>query len=293
MANMAFDSYKYMADRLLKENGVNYSDKNPAVAAWMFDTYLQATENKDEDMRSKCASGLMLRYWSVFTTKKVGIEVDYDTKISYGWEGLEYAMKYKVWQNPARKVNADQAAKQSIHTIFLQHNYNMNLDKDKANYGYTSLDDEIGDSHSDDARTTLGDTLVDEYDLEVRRQAEGTENARNMIQLCINKKKLVEAIILDTIAFNDAQRQTKQSVVVDTPEGKKKRTETFSEFWSFRCIQLLNELPDTYPEYFCSTYIVNPNEFTAALEAIKAAKNPKLYKFLDKTLSSARTLFSY
>lgn len=294
MANQAFESYRYQADRLFKENGIKYSDKSPAVAAWMFDHYLEATETGDEDMRGKCASGLMLRYWSVFTTKKVGIEVDYDTKISYGWEGIEYAMKYRVWQNPERNVNADQAAKQAIHTIFLQHNYNMNLDKDRANYNGVSLDDEINGSSTDDARTTLGDTLVDEYDLEQRQHSEGEDTARSMIQLCIDKKKLVEAIILDTIAFNDVQKVTRKVVQVPTSDGTiKKQTQTYSEFWPFRCVQLLSSLPDTYFKYFCDTYTVNPIEFGKALETIRAAKNPKLYKYLDRTLSGARTVFTY
>jgi hypothetical protein len=106
--NSTFSIFKEQADFLFTEKGVKYSDRDPKVAAWMLDT-MDSTQ--DSHLRDLCAAGLMCRYWSVFAKEKVGFEEDYDTKISYGWEAIMYALKYKAWQDPVKKVNADQAVK--------------------------------------------------------------------------------------------------------------------------------------------------------------------------------------
>jgi hypothetical protein len=289
--NSTFAYFKSQADLLFTEYQVKYSDKDPTVAAWMLDT-LDSTS--DAHLRDLCAAGLMCRYWSVFTKEKVGFEEDYDTKISYGWEAIMYALKYKAWQNQTKKVNADQAVKQCIHTIFLQHNYNANLDKSKANYLSESLDMEMSDIYGGDSATTLGDTIVDEDDLNQRAAMEASDAVRSMIQLYINKKKLVEAIILDTIAFNETEKVTKKAVTYLNTDGETvKQIQTYKEFWPFRCVQLLNSLPTTYSDYFGNTYRVNPVEFDKALETVRAANNQKLYRYISKTLADAKATFSY
>lgn len=289
--NSTFALFKNQADQLFAEYQVKYSDKDPKVAAWMLDT-LDTTQ--DSHLRDLCAAGLMCRYWSVFTKEKVGFEEEYDTKISYGWEAIEYALKYKAWQNPEKKVNADQAVKQCIHTIFLQHNYDANLAKHKASYVSDSLDIEMSDIYGGDSKVTLGDTLVDEDDLASRASDEGSEAARSIVQLYIDKKKLVEAIILDTIAFNETEKVTKKTVLVTDSEGKQvKQTQTYKEFWPFRAVQLLSKLPTSYSDYFGNTYNVNPVEFDKALATVRAATNQKLYRYLSKTLEDAKTVLTY
>lgn len=289
--NSTFALFKNQADRLFEEYQVEYADKDPKVAAWMLDT-MDSTQ--DSHLRDLCAAGLMCRYWSVFTKAKVGFEEDYDTKISYGWEAITYALKYKAWQDPVKKVNADQAIKQCIHTIFLQHNYNANLDKSRANYNSESLDIEMSDVFGGDSKVTLGDTLVDEDDLASRAQDEATESVRSLIQLYIDKKKLVEAIILDTIAFNETEKVTKKVVQQTDSEGTtKKYTQVYKEFWPFKAVQILSKLPTTYADYFGNTYNVNPIEFDKALATVRAATNQKLYKYLNAALQDARQVFSY
>lgn len=290
MTNPAFILFKQKAEQLYNEHGVNYSAKDPKTAAWMLDTLVEATEKGDGHLQDLCAAGLMLRYWSVFTTKKVGVEVDYDTKISYGWKGIELALEYKAWQNPEKNVNADQAVKQCIHTTFLRENYLLNLDKSKANNFSTSMDEEVnGSSVGENTSTTLGDIIPDEADLERQANFEATSMATSLVQSYINKNKIVEAIILDTIAFNDVNKETKKVVKYVDPEGNpKKYTQTYKEFWPFRCVQILSQLPDTYASYFGMKYHFNPAEFDRALAAIRGATNQKLYKYLDRTLADAR-----
>lgn len=287
MTNTSFNLFKHHADLLFKEYGVKYSDKDPKVAAWMLDTM---DETDDSHLRDLCAAGLMCRYWSVFTTKKCGVEVDYDMKVSYGFQGIQLALEYKAWQNPEKNVNADQAVKQCIHTTFLRENYLLNLDKSKANNFTTSMDEEVNSSSTgDNAATTVGELLPDEEDLKYQEDTEAYDVAVNLVQTYINNKKLVEAIILDTIAFNDVNKETKKVVKYTDPDGNpKKYTQIYREFWPFRCVQILSQLPETYASYFGEKYKFNPAEFDKALAAIRGATNQKLYKYLDRTLSSAR-----
>lgn len=284
----ALEMFKKQAALLYTMYGVKYSDKDPAIAAWMLDTLELAKESGDATLRDCCAAGLMCRYWSIFTKEKIGVEDDYDTKISYGWEAIEYALKYKVWQDADRKVNADQAVKRCIKTIFLQHNYNANLDKARANNFCSSIDEAQSSSDSD-RDLNLGDVLPDESDLAWQANENANYAVRSLIQNYINKKKIVEAIILDTIAFNDVEKETRKTVSYTDVEGKVRRTtQVYKEFWPFRCVQLLSSLPETYGDYFEQNYKFNPVEFNKALAALRAANNQKLYRYVRSTLADAK-----
>jgi len=294
LTNPAFTMFKAQAAVLERDYGVKYSNKDPATAAWMLDTMEAAREAGDEKLRDCCAAGLMLRFWSYFINEKIGMNVEYDEKISKGWKAIELALEYKVWQDPSRGVNADQAVKKCIKTTFLRDNYQENLDKSRANHYAASMDEEISEMFGGEGKTTLGDTLADDDDLDYQARSSAEGNARALVQLYLNKKKIVEAIILDTIAFNDVMKTSKKVVEGRDPEGNpKKFTQVSKEFWPFRCVQLLSKLPQDYASYFGENYNFNPVEFGKALEAIRSANNQKLYRFLDRTLADARGNFSY
>ena len=99
----------------------------------------------------------------------------------------------------------------------------------------------------------------------------------DLIQTCINKKKLVEAIILDTIAFNDVQKVTKTVVKTVDDEGNSyKHTRQTSEFWPYKCVQILSNLPEDYATYFCTHTMLLQEELFAALGAIRKSKQSKI-----------------
>jgi hypothetical protein len=203
-------------------------------------------------------------------------------------DAIEYACKYRAWQDPTKKVNAQQAINQCIETIRVQKYYEFNLQKNKVNQMTCSLDAEI----DDDGNTTLLDTMVDEEDEADRELSAGEDAAHWMVQSCINKKKIVEAIILDTIAFNDVERETKTVIKGQDKDGNPtKETKVYKEFWPFRCVQILSTLPADYATYFKSHYHVLQPELEAALTAIRAANNQKLYRYLEKTLKGAREAY--
>jgi hypothetical protein len=293
MLKTAFNSFKTWAKILKQEDGVDYSAPGRDVIQLMANQYCLAKDTNDERNKNKYIAGLMLRFWYAINKLKERSPIqglDYSDFMAWLYEAIEYACKYRAWQDPSKKTNAQQAINQCIETIRVQKYYDLNLQKNKANINTYSLETPL----DDEGKTTLMDSLLDDEEVERTRQEEGTGVAYDLIQRCINSKKIVEAIILDTIAFNDVQKVTKTTIKgVDEEGNPYKQTRHTSEFWPFRCVQILSNLPEDYAEYFCSHYKIVEKELMAALDSIKRANNQKLYKYLDNTLSGARQMFSF
>ena len=291
--NIAFEQFKAAAKQLKAEENVDYAEKGRDVIQLMLDRYCLAKDTNDEHRKNLYIAGLMLRFWYVISKLQARSPIpglEYNDFMDWLYEAIEYACKYRAWQDPTKKVNAQQAINQCIETIRVQKYYDLNLQKNKVNQMTFSLDAEF----DDDSESTLLDTLVDEdYETE-REYKEGAEAAYALVQSCIDRKKIVEAIILDTIAFNDTQKVHKKVVKgVDFEGNPTKYTQTTSEFWSFRCVQILSNLPVDYASYFKKHYQVLEPELEAALAAIRAANNQKLYRYLAKTLKGARELVQF
>lgn len=293
MVDIAFDHFKFWAKRLKAEEGIDYSEKGRDVIQVMMDRYCIAKDTNDEEKKNMYIAGLMLRFWYVIAklqSRSPIPGVEYEDFMGWLYEAIEYACKYRAWQDPTKKVNAQQAINQCIETIRVQKYYDLNLQKNKVNQMTFSLDAEF----DDEGDNTLLDTIVDESADSEREFRESSAAAVSLIQSCINKKKIVEAIILDTIAFNDTQKVTKKVVKgVDADGNPTKYTERSSEFWSFRCVQILSNLPVDYASYFKKHYRVLEPELEAALAAIRAANNQKLYRYLAKTLKGAQDMVQF
>lgn len=291
--NIAFEQFKAVAKQLKTEEGIDYAEKGRDVIQLMLDRYCLAKDTNDEHRKNLYIAGLMLRFWYVISKLQARSPIpglEYNDFMDWLYEAIEYACKYRAWQDPTKKVNAQQAINQCIETIRVQKYYDLNLQKNKVNQMTFSLDAEF----DEDGESTLLDTLVDEDTETDREHQESAEAAYALVQSCINKKKLIEAIILDTIAFNDVQKVHKKVVKgVDFEGNPTKYTQTSSEFWPFRCVQILSNLPIDYASYFKQHYQVVEPELEAALAVIRAANNQKLYRYLDKTLKGARDMMQF
>ena len=291
MANDLFMQSRGFASLLKSYKGIDYSTCPVNVLA---DGYCDATDRGDDYERDLFISGLILRFW--FAVKKMqekspGLGFDENEFAGWLYEALEYACKYRAWRDPAKKVNAQQAINQCIETIRLQHYYQLNLQKHKASFSTISLDLPTG---GEDDKTTLFDTLADETVDEEFAYDRGTESARAIVQSYIDKNKLVEAIILDTIAFNDVMKENKisgKSTSIDDETGEETITKTTSygyEFWPFKAVQALKSLPTDYLGYFTENYKVKQEAISAAIETVRKANSQKLYKYLRACLSDAQ-----
>lgn len=251
------------------------------------DGYCKALDEQDMDNMDSYLGALILRFWYRIN-KLLQENLNYSTDRTeyFDWlvEAINYACKYRKWQDPANKVNAQQCINQCIATIRLQHYYVSNLKKNAGAYGNTvSLDDNV-------AGDPDGKCLLDTIESDEIPADQESHIVEYLIQYYINNKKLVEAIILDNIAFQDSYKTTKKVVRTTDEDGNAvKYHEYSSTFWPYRVVQALNALPDDYLEYFMDKYEdVVPVEFEAALNSIKKANNQKLYKSIEKTLASLR-----
>jgi len=284
--------------RILKQSrGIDYETVNVNTLA---DGYCKAMDEGDEYNKDLFISALVLRFWYVIKKlqdKSPGMGLDITDFFNWLYEAIEYACKYRKWQDPNNKVNAQQCINQCIETIRLQHYYQANLKKHKGNFSTVSLDATYAND-GDDAEVSLLDTIVDEDASTANTKLMEARDTRTFIQRYINKKKLIEAIILDNIAFGDNSREIKHTkkqlnTYIDEETGEEKTEEekitTYtSEFWEFKCVQNLSKLTSEYADYFMENYEVKPEELNAALQTIKKATNAKLYTYLRRCLEGCR-----
>ena len=164
------------------------------------------------------------------------------------------------------------------------------MDKNKANYNTASFDTPVGDENDNGTQRTLLDTVVDENAERVVRMMDGATEARQIIQTVIDKNRIVEAIIMDIIAFGDAEKITKHVKYGVDENGEKVKYTTYTrEFWKFKAVQILSSLSDDYQRYFVDNYLVNTSALDSALNMLKKANNQKLYKEIEKSLTYARS----
>ena len=291
MSVAAFNLYKNQADILYDETGIKYDAKPyKETIKLLLDGLCLAMDEGDEHMKNLYVGALMVRFWNVpknLMSKCPNLGLDEDDFVDWLYEAIVLACEYRKWQTDPT-VNAQQCINQCVETIRVRKYYEFNLDKHSANYNTVSISNPVGD---DEEQTSYEDRLYDEEEADQAKFIDGSASARYLIQNFINKKKLVEAIILDVIAFGDTIKTMKKTVKSVDENGETFRYTKYShEFWAYKLIQLLSNLPDDYVDYFNDSYDVVPNEFNAALSVIRRANNQKLYREVRATLSAAKTL---
>jgi hypothetical protein len=223
----------------------------------------------------------------MYKANTVAPSLEHEDFFEWLYEAIEYACKYRGWRDPNKKLNAQQCINKCIDTIKLQKYYDLRLDKRKAVNHCCSMDTPIG-GEGNDAGKTIGDML----EAETYVDDHSDDDAICLVQSYINRNKVIEAILLDNIAFNDVQRHFKKTVKTVTESGEPiKYVEHSSEFWAYRLIQIVSKLPSTYKNYFMERYTISEEKLTAILDVIDRANNQKLYRYLDKTLAELRVSY--
>lgn len=254
------------------------------------DAYCDAVDSGDTVLKDIYISALILRFWytidKMYKANKVAPSLEHEDFFEWLYEAIEYACKYRGWRDPSKNLNAQQCINKCIDTIKLQKYYDLRLDKRKAVNYSCSMETPLGD----DSGKTIGDMLeAEEY-----VDDHSSDDAILLVQSYINRNKIIEAILLDNIAFNDVQKHAKKTIKVVNPDGETtKYVEHSSEFWPYRLIQIVSKLPATYKNSFMSRYNISEDKLVAILEVIDKANNQKLYRYLDKTLAELRTSYTY
>jgi hypothetical protein len=256
------------------------------------DAYCEAVDTNNETLKNIYISALILRFWYVidkmYKNNTVAPCLEYEDFFWWLYEAIEYACKYRGWQDPTKNLNAKQCINKCIDTIKLQKYYDLRLDKKKAVNYCTSMDAPIcGDG--DDAEKTLADMLEDEtpdYD-------SSAENVIMLVQSYINSNKIIEAILIDNIAFNDVQKHSKKVIKTVNTEGEAVRyTEHSSEFWPYRLVQIVSKLPETYKKTFMEKYNISEEKLDSVLGVIGKSTNQKIYRWVDHCLADLRVSYA-
>ena len=256
------------------------------------DAYCDAVDNGDEALKNIYISALILRFWytidKMYKANTVAPSLEYEDFFWWLYEAIEYACKYRGWRDTTKNLNAQQCINKCIDTIKLQKYYDLRLDKRKVVNHTCSMDAPIG-GDGDDASKTIGDMLEAEGECDDH----SADDIVYLVQSYIDRNKIIEAILIDNIVNNDAQKHFKKTVKTTTADGETIRyTEHSSEFWPYRLIQIVSKLPDTYKSYFLEKYNISEEKLTAILDVIDRANNQKLYRYLDKTLAELRVSYA-
>lgn len=293
MLKDAFNNFMQYAKLLKAETGIQYDAKPyKETIRQMLDGFCKAMDEGDEHLKSLYCAGLILRHWDKVKKLIAGcpnIGLEDEDFVGWVYEAIMLACEYRKWQKD-ETVNAQQCINQCIETIRVRKYYEFNLDKHRANYNTISISQTVGEEGNSQNLKTLEDTLSDTDEEEKTRMADSNSTVQNIIQACINKSRLVEAIILDIIAFGDTIKITKKIKKGVDSDGNNYKYSSYSrEFWKFKAIQILSNLPDDYAIHFLEKYAVNTNALDAALDVLKRANNSKLYRELDKSIQFAKT----
>ena len=257
------------------------------------DAYCDAVDSNNSTLKDIYISALILRFWhkidKMYRANTTAPSLEHEDFFWWLYEAIEYACKYRGWRDETKSVNAQQCINKCIETIQLQKYYNLRLDKRKAaNYCVSMEDPVYSDGVSDDAQTLAdiieSDEVVDDF---------SSDDAITLVQSYINRNKIVEAIIIDAIAFNDVQRHFKKTIKTKNAAGEDyKYVEHSSEFWPFKLVQLVSKLPASYKKSFMRKYTISEDKLTAVLDSLSKVNNQKIYKYLRLTIDDLKVAYS-
>ena len=270
----------YMARKLMKP----YEDYSIDELA---DAYCDAVDTGNETDKDIYISALVLRFWhkidKMYRANSVAPTLEHEDFFWWLYEAIEYACKYRGWRDMTKSVNAQQCINKCIETIKLQKYYNLRLDKNKTTNFTVSMDTPVTGDDGDNSKT-----IADMLETEECWDDHSSDDVIMLVQDYINKNRIIEAILIDNIAFNDVQRYYKKTIKT----GDSKYIEYSSEFWPFKLVKIVSNLPGSYKRSFLKKYRIAEDKFDAVLSAIEVANNQKLYKYLRNLLAELRTSYS-
>ena len=256
------------------------------------DAYCEAVDTSNRPLMDIYISALILRFWykidKMYKANTVAPCLEYEDFFWWLYEAIEYACKYRGWKDPTKNLNAQQCINKCIETIKLQKYYDLRLDKNKTVNHCISMNTPVAGTNGED-EMTLGEMLESEESFDDF----SSEDVMMLVQSYINNNKIIEAILIDTIAFNDVQKHSKKVIKKENADGELYRyTEYSSEFWPYKLVQIVSKLPATYKTYFMKRYHIAEDKLTTVLTAIDKANNQKLYKYLRNCLEELRISYT-
>lgn len=256
--------------------------------------YCDADEAGDDIKRSQYLSALMLRYWyKIYEWYKNSSTLRLEIEDYVYWlaDAFDLAFKYRRWRDPKDKLyndpnGPDKVFKKACATIRVRAYYNANLDKRKINYLVDSLDASIeacGDAVENNSK------LIEDY-------SKGSP-IKDIIALLIKQNKIIDALIIDGIAFHNSTKVIKTVNKKVNALNEAEKSISYCHSFSQRLLtQHLKEIAGSSGlerknliSYFENSYDLNTSELDTAFSKITTLSSNQLSNKIKKLLDSIKT----
>ena len=277
--------------------------------------YCDADENNDEFGKNRYWAALMLRYWyRIFewasTSQSIHLPIEdfvdwlHDSLCdafyyrSWRWEYLAVVkngrfVEWKLDENGNKipnphyyKVDPD-APDKSINYFCAARRAKeyqaLNKQKRKGNVTAISLDQQIEEN---------GDYILNNDGL--HENSDDNSLIEYLVQKYIKQDRLIEALIIDGIAYQDSFKETKKTYYtthIDErgKEVKDKKYDYKSDFDARKLVKHLSTINQKFmQDYFVVEYNVPIEVGNKIYEKLKSTSNTKLYKYIEKTLENLK-----
>lgn len=226
---------------------------------------------------SQYFSALVCRYWRnvyKFFGSSRSTRLDLDDFSAWLVESIQIAFRYRSWKDPNDKLFNDPNGPDKVinRCIFSTRNryYQLyNMDKRSLNYVTYSLDSSLED---------MGDcAYANTFDIEDNDNTIKDDiNCNLLIQNYLNQGKILEALIIDAICFQDAFKK----------EENKETNQTETSFSMRKLVAHLSHLNKGFLNYFANKYeIVKLNDVTDITDKLSKLDSKRLNKIIGSSLN--------
>lgn len=304
--NMVQRPYNSLSDAERKAN-IRYIKRELANKYCDYDevsVFSKDPAEREDAERYKSAywAAVLLCYWAkifdwMMTSGSLGLrETDF-----FDWltEAVHDAFYYRSWRprrrikpndpksgwfdNPQYKPEEADAADKSINFFCgakrAKEYQAANKYKRKSNYQNLSIDQSFDED---------GYCILDRAGL----STDGINGMgiKGLVHQLLNENKLLEAVIVDSIANGDSFKQTRTKIVnkVVDEEGNEEEEKLYkysNDFNARKLVKFLTSLDENYfKNYFDKTYNIKEDNSNQILSKLKSLTNNRLYKEIEKTI---------
>lgn len=277
----------------------------------------EAEAEKQDQIRSQYYSALMLRYWyKIFEWAQNSASLHLELTDFVDWlsDSLYVAFYYRTWRWEYEAVvrhgifeewKRDEAGNLIPNKYYWRTDPNApdkminrccgsmrgrvyqyhNKDKRKAGVQTYSLDQMIEDA---------GDSALEFSGCYVDAPSDAMNGIHALVTTLLHRDEDIEALIIDGIANYETYKLRKVTYSVkgiDEETGEEvenKYVETNSTFDSRKLVKHLTHINQDFMRQFCVNYSISLDRGDDIYIKLKKLNNPKLYKYIEKTLIEVR-----
>lgn len=253
--------------------------------------YCDAEEAHDEEKRNGYYAALMCKYWYMipymYKNCKSLVEMlslTLEDLVAWLDESLEFAFRWRRWRDPSNPLSKNPKGPEIVinRCIFsTQKRWYAYYNKDKRRincYAY-SLEESF-EVHGDaaDGYGVIDGTASIDY-------------CHNLIQNWLDANKIMEALIVDCICYQDVFKATSKKT--KTNELDKYRhpivyTQIVTSFSNKKLIDHLLDLDDRFVDYFTANYAIDKEVLLQKTNKFKVLSRPQLANLVKKCMTQLK-----